>query len=70
MQLFIYLNRKVNKDMPNYDDLIKIKEMLDQGIITQDEFNSLKRKILSGFPPEAINIILPENSPLLIEFCP
>ena len=33
--------------MSNYDDLIKIKEMLDQGIITQDEFNSLKTKILS-----------------------
>ena len=47
MQLIIYLNRKVNKNMPNYDDLIKIKEMLDQGIITQDEFNSLKTKILS-----------------------
>jgi hypothetical protein len=47
MQLFIYLNRKVNKDMPNYDELIKVKEMLDLGIITEDEFNSLKKKILS-----------------------
>ena len=30
------------------DELKKLKELLDQGILTQDEFNSQKKKILEG----------------------
>ena len=33
-------------DIKSYDELIKLKELLDMGIITEDEFSEKKRKIL------------------------
>lgn len=33
-------------DIKSYDELIKLKELLDMGIITEDEFSAKKRKIL------------------------
>jgi hypothetical protein len=43
---------KINKDISNkepdlYTELIKLKELLDKGIITQEEFTQQKSKLLN-----------------------
>lgn len=35
-----------SKHIDNYDELIKLKELLDDGIITQEEFDTKKKEIL------------------------
>ena len=39
-------NQNSNINNTKYDDLKKIKELLDNGILTQDEFEKEKNKIL------------------------
>lgn len=43
---------KINKDITNdetdvYSELIKLKDLLDKGIITEDEFTQQKTKLLN-----------------------
>ena len=37
---------KSNTDSSNMDDLLKLKNLLDQGIITQEEFDAKKKQLL------------------------
>lgn len=48
---FIVLEDEAGKQVKSSsvaDELLKLKDLLDQGIITQDEFNGQKKKILEG----------------------
>ena len=43
---------KINKDITNdetdvYSELIKLKDLIDKGIITEDEFTQQKTKLLN-----------------------
>ena len=38
---------KVSKQNPSVNELIKLKEMLDMGLITTEEFNNLKARLLN-----------------------
>lgn len=38
---------KASTEMQNADSLIKYKQLLDQGVITQEEFESKKRELLN-----------------------
>ena len=55
---------KQNNTASNADELIKYKMLLDQGAITQDEYDKMKQTIMDG---NRTSGVIDENNPVTIE---